>query len=52
MSVIRSTALFESVGDKVGMDERETSIRLLIVKHIKGLGHEMDFKKLVKNGQI
>jgi hypothetical protein len=48
VSVFRSTALFESVGDKVGIDERETSIRLLIVKHSTGLGHEMDIKKLVE----
>ncbi len=52
MSVFRSTVLFESVGDKVGMDDRETSIQVLIVEHIKGLGHEMDIKKLVENGQI
>ncbi len=51
MSVLRSTALFESVGNKVGMNERETSTRLLIFKLVKGLVHEMDIKKLVENGK-
>ena len=33
------------------MNESETSKRLLIFKLVKGLGHEMDIKKLVENGQ-